>query len=119
MENNRHIDGLPDSAKKLKIKPSLIRADPHVTKMFENMKKEADQSNQNQYINKNIEAKYFDPKKNKHLFSHINEINNLSDKRCSYCEKEPITSYSEYKNGEAHFVCSQNCSDKIFHNLSN
>jgi formylmethanofuran dehydrogenase subunit E len=119
MENNYHINGLPDSTKKLKIKPSYIRADPHVMKIFKNIKKQMDQSNQNHHINKNIGAKYFDPKKNKYLFSYINEINNLSDKRCSYCEKEPITSYSKYKNGEAHFVCSQNCSDKIFHNLFN
>jgi Leucine-rich repeat (LRR) protein len=68
---------------------------------------------------KKIEAKYFDSNKNKHIFEDVNEINNLSDKKCSYCKKEPITGYCEYKNNEAHFICSQNCSDKIFHNINN
>jgi Leucine-rich repeat (LRR) protein len=70
-----------------------------------------------------IKARYFDSNKNKHIFEDVNEINNLSDKKCSYCKIEPIKSYNIYKNkrgdSEAHFICSQNCSDKIFHNIHN
>jgi Leucine-rich repeat (LRR) protein len=115
-----NITSLPKSIKKL-LANTNIGAEPDVMEKINKIKKEKGINTYNkfQYIFKNIEAKYFDPNKNEYLFSDVNKINNLSDKRCSYCKEEPITSYSKYKNNEAHFVCSQNCSDKIFHNLSN
>jgi hypothetical protein len=64
----------------------------------------------------NIKAKYFDDKINKYCSLDINNINNSRNVNCFYCKKNPVTSYSKqkYKN---YLVCSQKCSDNIFHNF--
>jgi hypothetical protein len=70
-----------------------------------------------------IDAQYFDSNKNRYLSLDVNKVNYSPDKKCSYCKKEPIKSYNIYKNkrggSEAHFICSQNCSNKIFYNSYN
>jgi Leucine-rich repeat (LRR) protein len=137
---------LPKSMKKL-LSHAYISADPKtnevINKMRQEMKEEMKQkiigkfgskrklnnfpafgeNNENEPERKiqKIKARYFDSNKNKYLFEDVNKFDtgDASNKKCSYCKKDPIISYNTYKNNESHFICSQNCSNKIFYNLHN
>jgi hypothetical protein len=98
-----------------------IQSKPKQSKYREFMK-EGNNGNGNNYDKeftgkekvKKMKGKYFDLINNRYTYSDIGELKNSRGKMCSYCKNKPIKSCSFNDRDEAHFVCSNECGNKVF-----